>query len=448
MPSIFISHTHGDRKIAEAIDGAISTLLGNGVVDVVYSTKRDNEGGIPHGADWFDWIVDQVKRADIALVLLTPGSVQKPWVLWEAGAVEGVAMALSSAGLEEAPPMRKVRPIRFNLDAHDLPSPFHRLQILNGTDPIEFGQFFKDLTTQYKGRIADPVGVGARMHATIDAYIERVSNALLTAPLMVTEAAVSEWLVRLDEYRSRPSEVRQLQDWLNIAFGRGGDDVDRPIDLRIHRRLGELYASLGAAEFHQHAARQFELARQLAPRDIFILRQQGSAYINTAQYDLAEKVIGQIEEFDSEAFTRSAECAALRGKLLRKQDAPDEAAKVYGAALQKNKDSYYLANLAAEASLEAGKEDNAREFYRKSLEIIERVAEKNVWALASALNACLALGEFERAKAFAASAAKHLSDPGEFRSVESGVRVVASRLPVSEEDANEIVSILKGGLHE
>jgi len=54
------------------------------------------------------WIVDEVRHCDFALILLTPASTQKPWIVWEAGAVHGAA-----ATLTEAP--RKVRPLLFQV---------------------------------------------------------------------------------------------------------------------------------------------------------------------------------------------------------------------------------------------------------------------------------------------------------------------------------------------
>jgi len=52
-------------------------------VTVHYSTNKEMQGGINPGEDWFTWIVDRVRESTVALVLLTPASIQKPWILWE-----------------------------------------------------------------------------------------------------------------------------------------------------------------------------------------------------------------------------------------------------------------------------------------------------------------------------------------------------------------------------
>lgn len=451
MPKIFISHTHADKEIADAINQAVESLFGKDTVQVVYSTKKGGEAGIPHGEDWFDWIVAQVSGADVALVLLTPGSIQKPWLLWEAGAVEGVALAgQASGGQAAAVPgekrPRKVRPLLFHLRSSDIPSPFHRLQMINGDKQEDVEPFLLDLIDQFQGTLkpARLVEAGTRLESTVKTYIESASKALLRAPLLVSEAAVQEWLVRLDGYEKRPSEIEQLHDWLKVAFGRGDEEQDRPLDLRIHRRLGELYAKSGTLESRRRAAREMELARQLAPRDIFVLRQLGSAYISTEEYEKAWKIIEEIGLLDPKAFERSAECAALRGKWLRARNNPRDAAKVYADALTHDPDSYYLANLAAEASLEAMESDRAKDYYKQVLDIIQRINEKNIWTWASAANACLAQPDVEGAKRYAGLIFGERPSRQELDTIERGLRVVQSMLGLPVGDVEAVMDALRG----
>lgn len=107
-----------------------------------------------------------------------------------------------------------------------------------------------------------------KLPPTMEKYQTSIEQALLNAPLLPTEANVQEWIVRFDRLQeeNRMSEVKYLHDWMNISFGRGDDDKPIPVDLRLHRRLGELYLS---GENHEKAVGQLELSRQLSPRDIF-----------------------------------------------------------------------------------------------------------------------------------------------------------------------------------
>src|SRR5439155_1945408 len=122
---IFVSHTHADAEIADALSGAVKQLFGDQVV-THYSTNKELEAGIKPGEDWFRWIVERVAKSDIAVILLTPPSAQKPWILWEAGAVIGAGLA--SPGAER----RKVRPLIFKLSASQIPTPFAGIQAVDG----------------------------------------------------------------------------------------------------------------------------------------------------------------------------------------------------------------------------------------------------------------------------------------------------------------------------
>ncbi|MFC1572630.1 TIR domain-containing protein [Candidatus Eisenbacteria bacterium] len=445
MPKIFISHTHGDSEIADAINEAIDALFGRKVVEVVYSTKKEGEGGIAHGDNWFDWIVEQVTEADVALVLLTPASIQKPWILWEAGAVEGVAIAGQDRDPDDENRPRKVRPMLFHLKASDVPSPFHRIQAIRGDQQQDVVGFLKDLIKQFKGSLDDNAlfEAGTRLDATVKRYLERISTAILRAPLLVSEAAVQEWLARLDKFEQRPSEIEQLHDWLKVAFGRGDEETDRPLDLRLHRRLGEIYSRSSSLEGRRRAARELELARRIAPRDIFVLRQLGNALIAIEEFDNAWDIIEEIEVLDPKAFERNAECAALRGKWLRRQNDPGKAVAVYATALRHNKESYYLANLAAEASLEAQDENGAKEYYEKSRAIIDDLDEQNIWTWASAANACLAVSDLENAKQYAGFIAMEKPSGDEVKSIESGLRLVQTKTNLPESDLEAVLDALK-----
>src|SRR5688500_3117227 len=115
-PSVFVSHTAADRGIADALANAIDRLF-KGQVTVAYSTKRGADGTIQAGANWFEWIGAQVRKSFLTIVLLTPRSLSKEWVLWEAAAVYGAAL------VDGAENRRSVRPLLYRLDAEQMPTP-------------------------------------------------------------------------------------------------------------------------------------------------------------------------------------------------------------------------------------------------------------------------------------------------------------------------------------
>src|SRR6185436_16798694 len=90
---IFLSHSTGDRVIAEALKKLLEDLFGKNRVRIDFSSDQEAGGGIAPGANWLTWITDKITQDDRTYVLLTPSSMRKPWVLWESGAAAGVALA-------------------------------------------------------------------------------------------------------------------------------------------------------------------------------------------------------------------------------------------------------------------------------------------------------------------------------------------------------------------
>jgi tetratricopeptide (TPR) repeat protein len=425
-PEIFISHTHSDKGIADAIRDALANLFGEAVT-VVYSTNKQADGGVGHGADWFRWIQDRVGASQLALILLTPSSIQKPWVLWEAGAVAGAAIA--SGGKFD-----KVRPLTFQLGSKEIPQPFQRAQTEPGDRKEGATRFFEQVVAEFAGAVTPTrlMEAGKRLDKTVDTYIARVRHELRDAPTLPSEEAIQEWCSRLDGLRqeNRFSETRQMHAWLKVAFGRDIEGVPQPIDLRIHRRLGALYLS---ADDPGNAAAEFRLARTLGPRDMFILRSLGQALLDLKDSAGAGEVIERMKELHPGAFEENVECAALLAKWSRQKGDVDGAIDAYEKALDANPDSYYLADVLGQTLLERGRKDKAREKFERALEIVEKLGEVNLWSRATGATAAIVLGNDEKAASHLRAIAALKIGAGERASIEGALRQVADRVDKSRQ---------------
>jgi tetratricopeptide (TPR) repeat protein len=423
MSGIFISHTHGDQPISDALAALIDDLFSN-QVQVSYSSKKELEGGIAPGEDWFGWIVDQVRQADVAFILLTPSSIQKPWVIWEAGAVAGAAFATSAE-----PAQARVFPLTFGIKASDVPTPFARTQLITGTDEADMmklvadlvGRFSKGFTTQQIVRI------GAGQGLAIKTYLERVNTILLKLPLVITEAAIQEWLSRLNELEDehRFSEVVVMENWMDVAFGREAEDKQRPLDLRLHRRLGELYAAGGQAS---DAVRQFELARQLAPRDIFILRRLGQGYLDQKNVASAGTILAAIEALDKTAFDRNSENAALKARWYEQSNNLLGARDVLATAYQNIPSSYYLGDRLGQILITLGETAKAKEVYMQVRRVLRELREQNVWTHATALTAAIVCDDAAGVEQSLSNLRALKPSRGELDSIERGVRTLLTAL--------------------
>jgi tetratricopeptide (TPR) repeat protein len=438
--SMFISLTHTDRAIADAIKDAVKQLFGE-LVEVYYSTSKEQGEGIKPGEEWFQWIKDRVKEADIALILLTPASVQKPWILWEAGAVTGVSMATT---FDSKNPNR-VLPVVYQLKTNEIPSPFHNIQIIRGDKKSDIKQLFETFLEDFGKSFtkAQAFKAGQLLEGTINNYLKEVNHALLNAPILPTESAVQEWCLRLDELKdqNRPSETKYLHDWINATFGRDENEAPVPIDVRIHRRLGRLYMD---AKNYEKAAEQYELAKRIVPRDLFIIRRVGQAYLKKKDFEITAKVIERIGELDKNAFVHNVECAALKGKWYREQGDLTSAEKVFTKARANNPDSYYLTDLLGQVTLEKGDIEKAKGIYKDLLRILERLNELNLWAHSSGACASIVNENEDHATYHLQEIARFSPSKDKLETIEDSLKVIQEKLGLEDEKFNQWKRLMRG----
>jgi len=97
---LFVSHAAMDRVLAEALRDQLARRLTG--VDLFLASRP---GHIPTGQDWWAVIQGELKRADAYVILLTPTSLNRPWIPFETGAAWMTGRPLytvSAAGLEKA----------------------------------------------------------------------------------------------------------------------------------------------------------------------------------------------------------------------------------------------------------------------------------------------------------------------------------------------------------
>jgi len=88
QPLVFISHDTRDADLAEEF----STLLRNasaGALKSFRSSDKKGTQGIEYGLEWYPAIMDKIDEASDVVCLLTQNSVDRPWILYEAGVAKG-----------------------------------------------------------------------------------------------------------------------------------------------------------------------------------------------------------------------------------------------------------------------------------------------------------------------------------------------------------------------
>lgn len=87
-PLVFISHDARDAKLAEVFAKLISSVSAGMIKTFRSSDKRGTEG-IPFGAEWYTWLLEMLKTTSDVVCLFTKRSIDKPWILYEAGVAKG-----------------------------------------------------------------------------------------------------------------------------------------------------------------------------------------------------------------------------------------------------------------------------------------------------------------------------------------------------------------------
>ena len=88
IPLVFISHDTRDAKLAEAF----SRLLGSvscGVLKSFRSSDKKGKEGIDYGVEWYPQVISRLEQSSDVVCLLTQNSVNRPWILYEAGIAKG-----------------------------------------------------------------------------------------------------------------------------------------------------------------------------------------------------------------------------------------------------------------------------------------------------------------------------------------------------------------------
>ena len=111
MASIFMSFIHEEESAAKHVHDFIRQILGQSI-DTFISSDRN---AIYAGEDWMERIFEELGTTKVLVSMLSPSSVKRPWINFEAGA----ATALKA----------KVIPVCIGgLTINQLPKPYSSLQ--------------------------------------------------------------------------------------------------------------------------------------------------------------------------------------------------------------------------------------------------------------------------------------------------------------------------------
>jgi len=85
---IFISHDTRDAELAEEFSNLLKSASAGALKSFRSSDKKGTQG-IEYGSEWYPAIMEKIDEASDVVCLLTKNSVDRPWILYEAGVAKG-----------------------------------------------------------------------------------------------------------------------------------------------------------------------------------------------------------------------------------------------------------------------------------------------------------------------------------------------------------------------
>lgn len=105
-PMVFISHDGRDADFADAFSKLLKSVSAGMLKSFRSSDKKGTEG-IEFGDEWFKRLMEKLKVASDVVCLFTERSLERPWILYEAGVARGT-MQTAVLGIALGVPLSKV----------------------------------------------------------------------------------------------------------------------------------------------------------------------------------------------------------------------------------------------------------------------------------------------------------------------------------------------------
>jgi hypothetical protein len=87
-PLVFISHDARDAELAEAFSKLLKSVSA-GMIKTFRSSDKKGADGIDFGDEWYKRLMERLQSTSDVVCLFTERSLERPWILFEAGVAKG-----------------------------------------------------------------------------------------------------------------------------------------------------------------------------------------------------------------------------------------------------------------------------------------------------------------------------------------------------------------------
>lgn len=235
---VFLSHAAADRPMAQRIAEELQGMLPD--ADVFVASRP---GHIDTGEEWWPRIQHELREADAYVVLLTPNSIERPWINFECGAawmIQRGLLTVSAGGLDrgKVPEPLKYFQITSLEEGHEAAAAF-RPWGLDLADPQALADDLKRIAAEldeapidgWEGLIHDGryfAWEGPNLHGLDDRNAEPtpagLEDALRAAGYEPTYGLPNKLEGAFAKGRKRVFETDR-KNWRRLVMGVGGEQV-------------------------------------------------------------------------------------------------------------------------------------------------------------------------------------------------------------------------------
>jgi len=233
-PLVFISHDSRDAELAEAF-GKLLKSVSAGMIKTFRSSDKKGKEGIDFGDEWYKRLMSKLQSTSDVVCLFTERSIDRPWILFEAGVAKGklgtpvigVALGVPISRVSSGPFYQFQNMDDSELDLTKLVNQLSRrvpgLELDNDVVKVQIDTF-KEIEVEILKKIVTSDGKKAVKDQTEENPVSKLVEEMKALPTRVAERlAESDESIHL---RQRPRHIsRGMIDDIVRMGGMLGDPI-------------------------------------------------------------------------------------------------------------------------------------------------------------------------------------------------------------------------------
>jgi len=237
-PLVFISHDSRDAELAEAF-GKLLKSVSSGMIKTFRSTDKRGKEGIDFGEEWYKRLMAMLQSTSDVVCLFTERSLDRPWILFEAGVAKG-KLITPVIGVALGVPLSRISAGPFyqfhNMDSSEeslsklVYQLGERVQNLELDDDVVKNKIkeFKKTEADILKRLSTSVGKKGVQEQTEDNPIVKLVEEMKSLP-----SRVADRLTETDEPYSKRRKIRKFHPVMMKEIMYNSGEANDPIGILL-----------------------------------------------------------------------------------------------------------------------------------------------------------------------------------------------------------------------